>query len=130
MERNTYHPPEAEGDWVKTHDYEYAFYGFYDKEAQGRCRVRILQEPNEPPILIITELSTNPSTSVTNMVETLVPELIAKHLLHRYDVIDEDPALVIEHYESVPEQRGRRGKPTYDQVTFASWRPRKVWLGG
>jgi hypothetical protein len=115
----------------KTHDYEYAFRGTWDREPEGRCRVRILETDNRSPILILTELTTNPSTSVTNMVEHLVPELIAKHMPHRFEVVGEDPAIVVEHYEPVADQpRGRRGKPTYDRVTFGDWRPRRVWLGG
>ena len=35
--------PEMPGR-QKTHDYEYAFRGTWDKEPEGRCRVRILHE--------------------------------------------------------------------------------------
>jgi hypothetical protein len=114
----------------KTHDYEYAFRGTWDKEPDGRCRVRILQQDGQPPTMILTELNSNPSTSVTNMVEVLAAELIAKHFPVRFEAVGEDPVVLIEHYEPMQDRRGRRGKPTYDRVAFASWSPRKVWLGG
>jgi hypothetical protein len=115
----------------KTHDYEYAFRGTWDKEPAGRCRVRILQEDGKPPTMVLTELNSNPSTSVTNMVEVLAAELIAKHFPVRFEAVGEDPVTLIEHYEPQRDDgRGRRGKPTYDRVTFGDWRPRKIWLGG
>ena len=63
--------------------------------------------------------------------ETLAPELIGRLLPHRYDVVDEEPAIVIEHYPRVEDPKGRvRQRATYDRVTFFSWRPRKIWLHG
>jgi hypothetical protein len=115
----------------KTHDYEYAFRGTWDKEPEGRCRVRILQADGNPPVMVLTELNSNPSTSVTNMVEVLAAELIAKHFPIRFEAVGEEPVTLVEHYEPLAdERRGRRSKPTYDRVTFGDWRPRKVWLGG
>jgi hypothetical protein len=111
-------------------DTTYSFKGTWDKEPEGRCRLRILDRPAQPPILILTELNTNPSTSVTNMAEVLVAEVIARYMPQRFEVVDEDPAFVIEHYEPMKDGRGRRGKPTYDRILFTSWVPRKVWLGG
>jgi hypothetical protein len=111
-------------------DTTYAFRGTWDREPEGRCRVRILDRQALPPILVLTELNDNPSTSVTNLAEVLVAELIARYMPHRFEVVDEDPAFVIEHYEPMQDGRGRRGKPTYDRVLFTSWVPRKVWLGG
>jgi hypothetical protein len=111
----------------KTHDYEYAFRGTWDREPEGRCRVRILQRDGTPPVMVLTELNTNPSTSVTNMVEVLAAELIAKHFPVRFEAVGEDPITLVEHYEPLKdERRGRRGKPTYHRVTFADWRPRLV----
>jgi hypothetical protein len=101
----------------KTHDYEYAFRGTWDKEPEGRCRVRILQRDGTPPILLLTELTSNPSTSVTNMIEILAAELIARHFPVRFEAVGEDPVTLIEHYEPLGDERcGRRGKPTYDRV--------------
>jgi hypothetical protein len=115
----------------KTADYEYAFRGTWDREPKGRCRVRILEAVGTPPVLILTELTANPSTSVTNLVEVLAAELIARHFPHRFEVVGEEPVILIEHYEPLcDEPRGRRGQPTYDRVVFGSWAPRRVWLGG
>ena len=122
--------PRPDGP-IKVLDYEYAFRGTWDWESEGRCRVRLLEHQGQPPVMVITELIDNPSTSVTNMVEILAAELIAKHLPHRFEVVGEDPVTLIEHYEPMHSARtGRRGHPTYDRVTFQSWTPRRIWLGG
>ena len=115
---------------MKTHDYEHAFRGYWDRGNEARCRVRILQRDGSPPIVILTELPDNESTSITNMIERVTLEVIAKHLPHRLEVIDEPPAIVIEHYPPRPgERRGRLDGATYDLVTFGSWRPRMVRHG-
>ncbi len=49
--------------------------------------------------MILTELNDNPSTSVTNMVEILAAELITKHFSQRFEEVDEEPVVLIEHYE-------------------------------
>ena len=116
---------------MKTHDYRHAYLGYWDVEPEARCRVRIIERAGAPPILLLSEVPTNPSTSVTNAVEFLVAELIAKHFPVRFEVIDEPPAVVIEHYEAIPgSTSGPRQKPSYALVTFEDWRPRRVWLGG
>lgn len=113
----------------KTHDHVYAFRGYDDREPGGAWR--ILQQDGKPPILIITELPENETTSVTNLMETLAPELIGRHLPHRSEVLDEEPAIVIEHDPPRVDRSGRvRERASYDRVTFASWRPRRVWLHG
>ena len=123
--------PEGRSAMRKTHDYEYPFRGTWDREPAGRCRVRILEADGTPPTVILTELNANVSTSVTNMVEVLAAELIAKHFPVRFETVGEDPITLVEHYEPLKDDRTRRrGKPTYDRVTFGDWRPRKVWLGG
>jgi hypothetical protein len=115
---------------MKTHDLEYAFCGYGDRAPRGRCRVRILQEASRPPVLVITELADNPSTSITNLIEHLVPELLSRYLPHRYDVIAEAPAIVIEHYPARPSSDRRDREATYDLVTFVRWRPRIGWTAG
>ena len=89
----------------KTHDYQYAFRGTWDKEPEGRCRVRILQADGTPPLLVLTELNANPSTSVTNMIEVLAAELIAKHFPTRFEAVGEDPITLIEHVRPDTGQR-------------------------
>src|SRR5215211_1815337 len=114
--------PSPEGETIagmqKTHDYQYAFRGTWDKEPEGKCRVRILMREEDPqPVMVLTELNDNESTSVTNMVEVLAAELIATHFPVRFEAVGEDPVTLIEHYEPRhDERRGRRGKPTYDRV--------------
>lgn len=101
--------------------------GHWDAEPAGECRVRVVDRGWQPPILIVTEVVSNASTSVTNLIEHLAPELIAKYLPHRFDALGEPPAVVIEHYEARPgRQPGLRGQAAYDLVTFATWRPRRV----
>ena len=93
--------------------------------------MRILEEEGKPPTMILTELNDNPSSSVTNMIEILAAKLIAKHFPIRFEAVGEDPVILIEHYEPRRDaRRGTRRKPSYDRVTFESWAPRKVWLGG
>ena len=122
--------PQPEGPRTVL-DERYAFRGTYDTEPEGLCRVRILAHRGQPPVMVITELIDNPSTSVTNLVEILAAELIARHLPHRFEVVGEDPVTLIEHYEPMRSARtGRRGHPTYDRVTFQSWAPRAIWFGG
>jgi hypothetical protein len=115
---------------TKTHDDEHAFRGYWDAEPEARCRVRIVERDGSPPILLITESPTNESTSITTVMEYLAAELIARHFPHRFEVVDEPPAVVVEHYLPIPGVRGVRERPTYDLVTFEDWRPRRVWLGG
>lgn len=122
-------PPAGPLTAAKTADYRYAFRGTWDREPEGVCRVRILEAENDPPIVVLTELHENESTSVTNAIELIAAELIAKHFPQRFEVID-DPIILIEHHPPVVEIGGRRRPATYDRVVFRSWVPRRVWLGG
>ena len=81
--------------------------------------------------ITIEAASPNENTSVTNMVEYLVAEVISKFLPHRWDF--DPPVLVLEHYpprrsSRVPERTA--GQPDYDVVTFDSWRPTTIWQAG
>ena len=116
----------------KTADYRYRFRGTWDREPEGTCRVRILEgEEHAPPVMVVTELTENASTSVTNGIEILAAELIVTHFPQRFEQVGEDPVTLIEHDEPHgDERRGERGKPTYDRVTFGRWIPHKIWLGG
>ena len=116
---------------TKVLDVRYPFRGMWDQAPEAVCRVRILQRDGQPPILVLTELNENPSTSVTNVIEQLVAELVARYLPERFEVVDEEPVIVVEHYEATADPTRRiRVKPSYDRVTFANWRPRRTWLGG
>lgn len=128
--------PRPEGDEMvstlrKTIDTRYAFRGTYDREPEGVCRVRILESAKRTPILIISELHENQSTSVTNMIEVVTAELLAKYLPHRFDALDDDPAWVIEHYQPADStDHSSLARPSYDRVSFSRWTPQQVWLGG
>ena len=82
--------------------------------------------------MVCTELPENANTSVTNAVEYLAAEVIAKHFPHRFEF--EEPVVWIEHYP--PPQAGRyarrrrTGQADYDRVTFASWTPRYEYARG
>lgn len=125
------HAREA-GSLTKTHDDRYRFRGIWDQDPEGVCRVRILQrQEGAQPVMILSELDENGSTSVTNLIEVLAAELIARHFPHRFEAVADDPVLLIEHYPPRAEpRRGASGRPEYDRVTFGAWRPRKIWLGG
>jgi hypothetical protein len=114
---------------VKLYDADYRYRGTWDKEPKGVCRVRLFHRGNEAPALVLSELPDNPSTSVTNMAEVLVAELIARLCPERFEW--EEPVVALEHYPEEYDRRGRIGRhPTWDRISFGSWSPRKVWLGG
>jgi hypothetical protein len=112
---------------VNIHDYGYAFRGHWDAVPQGRCRVRIRLNRGSPPVLILTELQLNPTSSIASVIEYVVPELVAKHFPHRFDALGEPSAIVVEHCEARDDPRhGGRAASTVDLVTFGSWLPRRV----
>lgn len=84
----------------------------------GRCRIRIYWEDGHDPVVICSQLPDNDNTSITNMAEYLVVEIIEEHRLPT-------PLLWIEHY---PEHEGRIGE--YSVVSFSSWEPQEVCLAG
>ena len=119
----------------KVYDAEYRYHGYYDAEPAGLSRVRIFDRSEEPPVLVITDLPENPTTSVTNLAETLVPEIMRDLIPHRFDY--DVPAIVIEHLPPLPRDEQRqigireyRKTDEYSQVTFPSWKRTLVWIGG
>lgn len=104
-------------------DEEYNFYGFYDRNPEGRCRVRIVEKIGGGHVVIITELPDNQSTSVTNLMEFLAPEIIREFFELPFEEL-EGPTIV-EHYPA-----DQRNPETYDLVSFSKRYPHKVWLGG
>ena len=84
-----------------------------DLLREGKCRLRVWQEPGQVPVVLFTELDENTGSSITNCIERIAWE--AFKLLERPD----RGMIVIEHYRD----RGMvRGKPMYkeefDMVTF------------
>ncbi|HKH77368.1 MAG TPA: hypothetical protein VKA51_10465 [Rubrobacteraceae bacterium] len=100
----------------KAHDYVHRYRGYWSDG--GRCRVRIYREEGSPPVVGCSQLADNDNTSVTNMAEYLVAELVEEHGL---------PTSLtwVEHY---PEHEGEPGE--WSLVTFCSWEPEEVCLGG
>ena len=118
----------------KVYDSEYRYRGYYDAEPEGICRVRLFRRGAKPPVLVITDPPENPTTSVTNLAETLVPEIIRDLMPNRFEY--DEPVVPIEHLPPMPRE-GRRHRfsdyrktDQYSLMTFATWRPRKIWLGG
>jgi hypothetical protein len=115
---------------MKKADYVYLHRGFWDTQPEARVRVRFIERSEGPPILLLTEPHENESTSLTNLIEVLAAELIAKHCPARFETLGEPPAIVIEHYPPDPNRpAGPRNAGQYDLVTFASWTPRPARSG-
>jgi hypothetical protein len=100
----------------KTHDYVHRYRGYWSEG--GRCRIRIYREDGRAPVVICSQPSDNPNTSVTNMAEYLAAEVLEAHQLST-------PLVWIEHY---PVHKGEIGE--YSLVRFSDWEPEEVCLGG
>jgi hypothetical protein len=100
----------------KTHDYIHYYRGYWSNG--GKCRIQIYQEVGRAPVTVCSQLPDNDNTSVTNMAEFLAAEVIDEHSLPT-------PLTWIEHY---PEHEGEIGE--YSLVSFSSWDPEEVCLGG
>lgn len=121
--------PRAASGLPKLADYLHRYRGTFDREPEGVCWVRVFEEAGRPPVIVLGELPWNTSTSVTNIAEYLAPELIRRHVPHRFEELP--PAIVLEHYVEERTPDGRLGrKATWDRLTFRSWTPRRVWLSG
>ena len=99
----------------KTHDYMHHYRGYWSDG--GKCRIRIYQEDGRTPMVICSQPLDNDNTSVTNMAEYLVAEVIREHRLPT-------PLAWVEHYH---EHKGKIGE--YSLVTFSNWEPTEVCLG-
>ncbi len=101
---------------MKTHDYIHHYRGYWSEG--GKCRIRVYQEDGHDPVVICSQLPDNDNTSITNMAEYLVAEVIEEHGLAT-------PLLWIEHY---PKHEGGIGE--YSLVRFCSWDFEEACLGG
>ena len=102
-------------------DTPYHYRGFWSDG--GICRLRIYQPRGCPPVIIVTELPENTNTSVTNMAEYLVPEILRHYLPAHLG----QPIVWIEHY---PPTTFLRKTDQYTRVTFRSYEPTDFCLGG
>jgi hypothetical protein len=113
----------------KTHDHTHRYRDSW--RDGGRCRIAIYApeagEADQRPVIVAAERDENAGSSVTNMAEYLVAEVIARHFPHLLDTDaeGEQPIVWLEHYPP-----GRGAPAEYDRVTFAPWRSRAAWLDG
>ena len=103
-------------------DTRHAFHGLHT--PGGVCRIRVYRPEGFPPVVIATELPENENTSITNIVEELAAEVLARYLEDRMG--QERPFVWIEHYPGSV-SGGARETDTYDLVTFSNYRPSQ-WL--
>lgn len=114
----------------KVIDEEYQFKGYWDREPEGVCRVRYFLRDNcQAPVMLVSELPENRSTSITNAAEYLYPQLIRDICPERFEHLE--PVELIEHYGELKDHRGKViREESYDRVMFASWTPKMIFLGG
>ena len=126
-ERYRYVPPEERGErpLTKTADFRHAYRGYYDEG--GICRVRLFQKEHLPPVVAVSRLEENRNTSVTNMAEYIAAEISTKHFPERLET--REPFVYLEHY-SHPEEEDPALREIWSRVTFDSYTPRLVTLGG
>lgn len=79
--------------------------------SAGHCGLQIFPGSDGVPVVILTELPSNDSTSVTNLIESLAAEVLETYLPDRAG--QAPPFHCIEHY---PETRDH--EETFDLVTF------------
>ena len=122
-----FHPERAAEARYKTVDVHYEYRGTWSPGAV--CRIRVYEQSGTPPVVIATELPENEGTSVTNMAEYLAAEIIQQHFPQRFE--ENEPIVWLEQYPALKDRRHRvSDKFEYDRVTFGSWAPRRVFLGG
>lgn len=94
----------------------------------GVCQVNWYDAAGgKPPVLVITELPSNENTSVTNMIEYLTAELLAKH--YPQALYQDAPVVVIERYLRSEEEKRHGIEECWSIVEFNSLQPTKTWLG-
>jgi hypothetical protein len=108
-------------------DEVYEYRGYHSDG--GFTRLRLYERPGRSPLMILTEMTENTNTSVTNMLEYLVAEIGTMLMPHRFD--DDEPFVVIEHYPARPDSGMRELiEERFAQVEFDDWKLRRQWLGG
>ena len=61
----------------KMHDHVHHFRGYWSDG--GKCRIRTCRREGNSPVVVCSQLPDNTNTSVTNMAEYLVAEVIEGH---------------------------------------------------
>jgi len=124
-ERLRYRPPEDERPLPKVADFRYPYRGYYDEV--GICRVRLFGREKLPPVVAVSQLDENRNTSITNMAEYIAAEIAAKHFPARLET--REPFVWLEHY-APPEEEDPGLREIWSRVTFDSYTPRLVTIGG
>ena len=100
----------------KTRDYEKTFRGF--DEDDGVYRVRLYEDESgqETPVVVISDLPENTSTSVTNIIEVLAAEVAEELGVVWADTrfIEHVPRTEVQLQEGIPE--------TFARVTFSAFK--------
>ncbi len=109
----------------KTHDYPFAYRGYYD--PGGVMRVRIFAGEERPPLILARQLPGTASTAVSNLIEYLAAEIAARHFPDRLEELEEPPFLWVE--EMRRREPAITAAPRFLAATFASYTPRIVQLG-
>lgn len=104
-----------------TADYVHPYRG--GAGAQSGCRIRLYlpEEGRDAPVVICSELASNPGTSVTNAAEQIAAEIISNFRLPK-------PPVWIEHYP--PEARRVGEGEGFDLVIFSTYEVRETMRGG
>lgn len=87
----------------------HTYRGFWG--STGHCGLQIFPGSDGVPVVILTELPSNDSTSITNLIEWLAAEVLDKYLPER--IGQTPPFRCIEHY---PETQDH--PETFDLVSF------------
>ena len=109
----------------KTHDYPYAYRGYYD--PGGMMRVRIFAAEERPPLILARQLPDRAATAVSNLIEYLAAEIATRHFPDRLEELEEPPFLWVEELRR--REPAITATPRFLAATFASYTPRIVQLG-
>ncbi len=131
---------QAYGQRELTSDIEHTYVGYRDDGVPSRCRIRIYEAPGLIPVVLATELPTNPGTLMTPMVDYLVAEILKSHLPERFE--EEVAVLWIEHYpkdraggrlhsqRTMAEENFLARTAEFSLISFAAFTPRIGYLNG
>jgi hypothetical protein len=113
--------------YTRTRDvHPYWYTGYHGRPAC--CRLETWGEHGTPPVLLLTELPEHPGTSVTNRIEVLAAQAVARYFPQLLEALEETPFHVIERYPPTRHRDDRRERLAF--VTFPSRAPRTMWWVG
>lgn len=109
----------------KTHDYLHWYRG--PGPATLLCRVRVFEQADQVPVIVVTELSRGVGLRLAKVEPYLAAEILAQHFPERFET--PDPVRWVEHRER-SEWEQRRNFSELSLVEFASYTPRLETRGG